>query len=46
MCRNIYRVHRWKTETESTNCNWGRVYLYHVLIGDAAFSVGFHFTDQ
>ena len=24
-----------KTETESTN--WGRVYLYHVLIGEAAF---------
>ena len=38
-----YRVYRWKTETESTN--WGRVYLYHELIGQAAFLFGVGFTD-
>ena len=31
----VYRVYGWKTETESTN--WGQVYLYHELMGEAAF---------
>ena len=35
MSTKIYRVYGGKTETESTN--WGRVYLYHELIGEAVF---------
>ena len=35
MCTKNNRVYGWKTQTESTY--WGQVYLYHELIGEAAF---------
>ena len=35
MCTKIYRVYGWEIESESTN--WGRIYLYHELIGETAF---------
>ena len=35
MCTKVCRVYGWKTDIESTNR--GQVYLYHELIGDAAF---------
>ena len=44
MCRKLYRVYGWKTETEGTN--WGQVYLYHELIGEATFSYSIRFTDK
>ena len=44
MCTKIYRVPGRKTETENTNR--GRVYLYHVLIVEAAFEIGIRFTDE
>ena len=43
MCTKNYWVYGWKTQTESAN--WGRVYLYHELIGEAAFKFGIRFTD-
>ena len=33
------KIHGWKNETECTNR--GRVYLYHDLIGEAAFNCEF-----
>ena len=44
MCTKNYRVYGWKTQNESTN--WGRVYQYHELISEAAFSFGIGFTDR
>ena len=43
MCTKNYRVDGLKTETESTNR--GQVYLYHELVGEAAFEFGVRFTD-
>ena len=44
MCTQIYGVYAWNTETESSN--WGQVYLYHELIGGAAYLFGIRFTDK
>ena len=40
----IYQINGCKTETKSTNM--GQVYLYHELIGEAAFEFGIRFTDK
>ena len=46
MCTKNYRVkiNGWKTQTESTN--WGQVYLFHELIGEAAPEFGIRFTNK
>ena len=37
MCTKIYRVYGGKIKTESTNLERVYMYLYHELIGKAAF---------